>query len=266
MRSLLKRQNVSKVQICWPPLSLQHWSGPSHKKAAPPPSSVPWDPNLRFTNELADTKGPTHRAQQFYTPFMFGQMYVPVSMLTRIGNTLKDTNTHTDSNWPPNKSEQFYTPFMIGQIPWAANLLFLMTLTLMCDPRSENELFSLKLLKGLDLHISVDWWQHIHTQTKIHGVLGLTYHIFISSSHSNMRIRLDKYKYTHTPIHTNMHTQTHYKAYIKRLSEARPALWAILDPDWTDRRSPQNPASFLLKHFLHTGRSKLVCKFLHVCI
>ena len=87
MRSLLKRQNVSKVQICWPPLSLQHWSGPSHKKAAPPPSSVPWDPNLRFTNELADTKGPTHRAQQFYTPFMFGQMYVPVSMFTHISNT-----------------------------------------------------------------------------------------------------------------------------------------------------------------------------------
>ena len=95
MRSLLKRQNVSKVQICWPLLSPIHWSGPSHKKAAPPPPSVPWDPNLRFTNELADTKGPTHRAQQFYTPFMFGQMYVPVSMLTRIGNTLKDTNTHT---------------------------------------------------------------------------------------------------------------------------------------------------------------------------
>ena len=109
-------------------------------------------------------KAPHTGHRQFYTPFMFGQMYVPVSMLTRIGNTLKDTNTHTDSNWPPKKSEQFYTPFMIGQIPWAANLLFLMTLTLMCDPRSENELFSLKLLKGLDLHISVDWWQHIHTR------------------------------------------------------------------------------------------------------
>ena len=61
--------------------------------------------------------------------------------------------------------------------------------------------------------------------------------------------------------HTCAHTQTHYKAYIKRLSEARPALWAILDPDWTDRRSPQNPASFLLKHFLHTGWSKLVCQY-----
>ena len=152
-------------------------------------------------------KAPHTGHRQFYTPFMFGQMYVPVSMLTRIGNTLKDTNTHTDSNWPPNKSEQFYTPFMIGQIPWAANLLFLMTLTLMCDPRSENELFSLKLLKGLDLHISVDWWQHIHTQTKIHGILGLTYHIFISSSHSNMRIRVVKYKYTHFRTHIHQYTQ-----------------------------------------------------------
>ena len=82
-----------------PPLPI-HWSGPSHKKAAPPPSSVPWDPNLRFTNELADTKGPTHRAQQFYTPFMFGQMYVPVSshILAIHAVTMKNINIHADTN------------------------------------------------------------------------------------------------------------------------------------------------------------------------
>ena len=163
-----------------------------------------------------------------------------------------------------------------------------MTLTIMCDPRSENELFSLKLLKGLDLHISFDWWQHIQTytqtQTKIHGVWGLKYQIFVSSSHTNKygntcrHIQIytlsdsftdAKKTPTYTQIctltHMHIHIYAHYKAYIKRLSEARPALWAILDPDWTDRRSPQNPASFLLKHFLHTGWSKLVCHF-YMCL
>ena len=88
---------------------------------------------------------------------------------------------------------------------------------------------------------------YTHTQTKIHGVLGLTYPLLISSSHTNKyanmcghieiytvcithyRTHLQMRK--HSYIHTNMHAHAHYKAYIKRLSEARPALWAILDPD-----------------------------------
>ena len=172
---------------------------------------------------------------------------------------------------------------MFGQIPWAANLLFLMTLTLMCDPRSENELFSLKLLKGLDLHISVDWWQHIHTRKQKYTAswVWLIPYLSAALTPTSMRICVDTYKYTHyrthlqmpkhSYIHTNMHTHAHTHTHTLQgiyQETQRSASGPLGDPgSWLNWPTVAAKPCFLPPETLPAYRLvKISLSFLHVCV
>ena len=163
---------------------------------------------------------------------MFGQMYVPVSMLTRIGNTLKDTNTHTQIDPLTSQSNSTHHSWLVRSLePPICSFWWLWPLCVVHDLKMSFSAEIIERFRSSHQRWLMATYTHTNKNTRRLG-LDLSYiyqQIKLKYAKTCRQIQIytlsdspiHKHSYKHTNMHTHAHTLRHTTTHISRDSAKR---------------------------------------------